>query len=64
MNCLVTSTLKEVDLMKDKFEYRLVEQPKSKTIAEIEKILDEWGSMGWELSGIDYGCFIFKRQRA
>lgn len=42
-----------------KWEYMLVLQPKTPTVAEDD--LNSLGMDGWELCGIDYGCFIFKR---
>lgn len=45
------------------FEYKLEKMPRgAKSIHAIEMILDNLGLDGWELCGIDYGCFILKRE--
>lgn len=31
------------------------------TVDDARVYLEEQGDDGWELAGIDYGCFIFKR---
>jgi hypothetical protein len=45
-----------------KFEYSLVALPAKSTAAEIEKLLNGYGKAGWELCGMNYGSFIFKRE--
>ena len=30
---------------------------------DIEIELDAWGREGWELCAVEYGCWIFKRER-
>lgn len=41
------------------FEYKLVPTPDYPGIVPALKLL---GEEGWELCGIEYGCFIFKRE--
>jgi hypothetical protein len=43
-----------------KWQYKMVKM-QSDTVPNIEHSLDELGWEGWELCGIDYGCFILKR---
>lgn len=43
-------------------EYRLEELPRGKDSYEITEFLDSMGEDGWELCGIEFGNFIFKRQ--
>jgi hypothetical protein len=44
-----------------KWEYKLVSQVRSSTQDAVSLVLNRHGKEGWELCGIDYGCFIFKR---
>ena len=44
-----------------KYEYQLVTMPRGSSV-DIENFLNEYGIEGWELCGIDYGCFVFKRK--
>ena len=43
------------------WEYMLEEIPTLATRREVEDKLGELGWSGWELCGIDYGCWILKR---
>ena len=43
-----------------KWEYCMVVQPKSHE--DPLAVLNRYGADGWSLVGIDYGCFIFKRE--
>jgi hypothetical protein len=48
---------------KPEWEYKLVRPMTHETcgVCEIEDVLNRYGTDGWELCGIDYGCYIFKR---
>ena len=46
------------------WEYQMEPMPRNKTVKEIEDYLNYYGNDGWELCGIEYGCFIFKRAKA
>lgn len=52
-------------LLNPQWEYALLSQRdvsiRTQTVAEF---LNEEGQYGWELCGIDYGCFIMKRRKA
>lgn len=44
-----------------KWEYKTALMSTQTTQTDLEAILSQWGSNGWELVAIDYGWFIFKR---
>lgn len=48
--------------MMEKFEYMLVPVLMATPIKSIAERLDLYGDEGWELCGIEYGAFIFKRK--
>jgi hypothetical protein len=45
-----------------RFEYCLKVPEDKLTYSDITKALTSQGSLGWELCGIDYGAWIFKRE--
>lgn len=48
--------------MRTQWEYKLVRMPSPADGYAITELLNEQGHHGWQLSGIEYGCFIFKRE--
>lgn len=61
VNRKISYCIKELAM---EWEYQLVPQPRNKSALELEEYLNDNGKDGWELCGIDYGCFIFKRAKA
>lgn len=45
-----------------RYEYKLVTQDQGLDRGDIEHELDKHGIEGWELVGIDYGCFFLMRE--
>ena len=45
-----------------KFEYNLIKIEYFQELYETENDLNNQGEFGWELVGIEFGCFIFKRE--
>lgn len=45
-----------------RYEYRLISVMRNCTTWEVELYLNKVGSDGWQLTAMDYGCFIMMRE--